>query len=154
MNVLEKIECFFLERKLNKNKKLTNREILFVADHPRLYYLALSKGVEMTIFLPPSIRISGLNQVTIEGNFRVYGTENIFLDSKENLHINSPYTKNKEFVVSQDLREANYRTMLSNFYLVKETRLKNELDGKDFKKKIRDCINAHNHAVNQANEVQ
>lgn len=100
----ERIGNFWLRRKIRQRRELTPLDVLRVASSPRLMQEAAVYGVQLTLFLPPSVVLTGLENLTIEGNVRIHGTRCLMLTTGERLHINPRQYKESRFVSAQDIQ--------------------------------------------------
>lgn len=100
----ERIGNFWLRRKIRQRRELTPLDVLRVASSPRLMQEAAVYGVQLTLFLPPSVVLTGLENLTIEGNVRVHGTRCVMLTAHDRIYINPPEHKDSRFVSADQIQ--------------------------------------------------
>jgi hypothetical protein len=72
---------------------------------------ATDYGIQLVLFLPPSVIITGLENLRVEGDVRIHCTRSMMVSTTKRLHINPKDYKNTRFVSAKEIEEYDRYTV-------------------------------------------
>jgi hypothetical protein len=69
---------------------------------------ATDYGIRLVLFLPPSVVVTGLENLRLEGDVRIHCTRSMMVSTTKRLHINPKDYKNTRFVSAREIEEYDH----------------------------------------------